>query len=331
MAREPDFRADYLTLSKLRAAEPQFVATMVVSEHKGSPRPAHIHLGGDFTRKGDRVLPGVPRVLPGLQNQSPGTPADRLDLARWLVDRRNPLTARVAVNRIWQVYFGGGLVETDNDFGTQGSFPSHPELLDWLACELMDSDWSEKPIHRLIVSSATYRQALRHRADGQAKDPDNRLLWRQARLRLDAELIRDSAPCVQRIADDPNRRTECVPAPARGGHDAGSDEEALAGGRGCEPLPPGSVHLFLVRDAECVLDDVRRAGRRAVVHAAAAIEHTASGPDAIERPGLVRDRGGAGRADRQGTARACEGSGSARACVSALSGAGCVSERARDA
>ena len=101
--------------------------------------------------------------------------------------------ARVAVNRIWQTYFGRGLVETDNDFGTQGSPPSHPELLDWLACELMDRDWSLKAIHRLIVSSSTYRQASRIRPEGQAIDPDNRLLWRQSRLRLDAEIIRDAA------------------------------------------------------------------------------------------------------------------------------------------
>jgi mono/diheme cytochrome c family protein len=193
MASEADFRAEYEALLKLRAAEPKFVATMVVSEHKGRPRPSHIHLGGDFTRKGDRIEPGVPRVLPGLANQSPSTPADRLDLARWLVDRRNPLSARVVVNRIWQVYFGRGLVETDNDFGTQGSYPSHPELLDWLACELMDCGWSEKPIHRLIAGSRAYRQASVHRSDGQTMDPDNRLLWRQSRLRLDAELIRDAA------------------------------------------------------------------------------------------------------------------------------------------
>jgi hypothetical protein len=128
-----------------------------------------------------------------LRDASPGSPADRMALARWLVDRRNPLTARVVVNRIWQAYFGRGLVETDNDFGTQGSAPSHPELLDWLACELMDSGWSQKAIHRLIVSSATYRQSSRLHPEGQATDPDNRLLWRQSRLRLDAELIRDAA------------------------------------------------------------------------------------------------------------------------------------------
>ncbi len=193
MARVPVFRPENEALEKLRAAEPKFVATMVVSERSESPRASNIHLGGDFTRKGDRVDPGVPVVLPRLENQSPGTPPDRMDLARWLVDRRNPLTARVAVNRIWQAYFGRGLVETDNDFGTQGSFPSHPELLDWLACELMEQGWSPKPIHRLIVSSATYRQSSRQSSRGQAIDPDNRLLWRQSRLRLDAELIRDAA------------------------------------------------------------------------------------------------------------------------------------------
>jgi mono/diheme cytochrome c family protein len=193
MARDPTFRVEFAELMKLRAAEPKFVTTMVVRERSGSPRLTHVHLGGDFTRKGERVEPGVPGVLPPLEDASAGNPADRMDLARWLVDRRNPLAARVVVNRIWQAYFGRGLVETDDDFGTQGSAPSHPELLDWLACELMDRGWSRKAIHRLIVSSATYRQASRLRPEGQAIDPDNRLLWRQARLRLDAELIRDAA------------------------------------------------------------------------------------------------------------------------------------------
>ena len=193
MARDSTFGVEFATLKKLRAAEPKFVTTMVVRERSGGPRPTHVHLGGDFTRKGEPVEPGVPGVLPPLKDASPGNPADRMALARWLVDRRNPLAARVVVNRIWQAYFGRGLVETDNDFGTQGSAPSHPELLDWLACELMDHGWSQKAIHRLIVSSATYRQSSRLHPQGHAIDPDNRLLWRQSRLRLDAELIRDAA------------------------------------------------------------------------------------------------------------------------------------------
>jgi len=193
MVRDPTFQVELAALTKLRAAEPKFVTTMVVHERSGSPRPTWVHLGGDFTRKGDIVEPGVPGVLPGLDDASAGKRADRLDLARWLVDRRNPLTARVAVNRIWQAYFGRGLVETDNDLGTQGSPPSHPELLDWLACELMDRGWSQKAIHRLIASSASYRQSSRLDPQGAAIDPDNRLLGRQTRLRLDAELIRDAA------------------------------------------------------------------------------------------------------------------------------------------
>jgi mono/diheme cytochrome c family protein len=193
MAREPAFQADSQALTTLRDSEPKFITTMVVRERSAGSRPTHVHLGGDFTRLGERVEPGVPAVLPRLEDASSATPADRMDLARWLFDRRNPLTARVLVNRIWQAYFGRGLVETDNDFGTQGSPPSHPELLDWLACELMDQGWSQKSIHRLIVGSAVYRQESRVRPEGQAIDPDNRLLWRQARLRLDAELIRDAA------------------------------------------------------------------------------------------------------------------------------------------
>jgi mono/diheme cytochrome c family protein len=193
VAGDPAFRAEWAVLKELRAAEPKSVTTMVVKERSGPPRESFIHVGGDFTRKGARVEPGVPGVLPTLGGESPGHRADRMDLARWLVVRRNPLTARVVVNRIWQAYFGRGLVETDNDFGTQGSPPSHPELLDWLACELMDSGWSLKAVHRLIVESATYRQSSRVREACRAIDPDNRLLWRQARLRLDAELIRDAA------------------------------------------------------------------------------------------------------------------------------------------
>src|SRR5262249_44347886 len=126
VAGDPASRAERAVLKDLRAAEPKVVTTMVVQERPGPPRETFVHLGGDFTRKGHGVGRGVPEVLPRLEGESPGHRPDRMDLARWLVDRRNPLTARVVVNRIWQAYFGRGLVETDNDFGTQGSPPSHP-------------------------------------------------------------------------------------------------------------------------------------------------------------------------------------------------------------
>jgi hypothetical protein len=136
------------------------------------------------------VTPVAPSVLPPLPVKDK---PNRLDLAKWIIDPKNPLPARVTMNRVWQAYFGLGLVETENDFGTQGTPPTHPELLDYLASEFVARKWSLKEMHRLIVTSATYRQSSRVRPDLATADPRNRLLARQSRLRLDAEVIRDSA------------------------------------------------------------------------------------------------------------------------------------------
>src|SRR5262249_31968025 len=155
--------------------------TSPVLRERKAPRPTHVLLGGDFTRKGAPVAPGVPAVLHPLAARQPS----RLDLARWVVDPNNPLTARVTVNRLWQRYFGLGLVETENAFGPQGPPPSPPALLDWLATELIQQKWSLKALHRLIVTSAAYRQSSQHRPELAISDPRNRLLARQARLRLD--------------------------------------------------------------------------------------------------------------------------------------------------
>ncbi|MBE7539671.1 MAG: DUF1549 domain-containing protein [Opitutaceae bacterium] len=165
---------------------PRFVSTLVMSELP-APRQTFLFINGDFTRHGEAVSPGTPQELPPLTAQNP----NRLDLARWTVDPGNPLTARVAVNRIWQQYWGRGLVETENDFGTQGEPPSHPELLDWLATEFIAQGWSMKAMHRLIVTSAAYRQASTVRRDLENIDPLNKLCARQTRIRLDAEVIRD--------------------------------------------------------------------------------------------------------------------------------------------
>ena len=188
--QSPDTRAQKKEVDRLKKAAPKIISTMVLSERK-TPRETHLLIGGDFTRKGDRIGPGVPKVLPPLKASSPAP--DRMDLARWLVAPENPLTARVAVNRIWQEHFGRGLVETENDFGTQASPPTHPGLLDWLAVEFVGRGWSQKAIHRLIVTSATYRQSSRARTDLATIDPGNRRLARQSRLRVDAELVRDGA------------------------------------------------------------------------------------------------------------------------------------------
>lgn len=161
--------------------------TMVLRE-LAKPRKTTVFIKGDFTRPAEEVAPGTPSVLHAFQANSQPT---RLDLAKWLVSPDNPLTARVIVNRVWQQYFGRGIVETENDFGMQGTPPTHPELLDWLASELIAGKWSLKALHRLIVTSHTYRQRSANRADLRERDPSNYLLGRQQRLRLDAEVVRD--------------------------------------------------------------------------------------------------------------------------------------------
>ena len=168
-------------------------ATKAMTLALGPTRPTHLMIRGDFLRPGVAVQPGTPAVLPGASRAANGT---RLDLARWLVSADNPLTPRVIVNWVWQKYFGRGLVATLNDFGTQGEKPSHPELLDWLAAEFRDPmklNWSLKRLHRLIVTSATYRQSSAVRPEHLDRDPLNILLARQSRLRLESELLRDSA------------------------------------------------------------------------------------------------------------------------------------------
>ena len=173
----------------LRDKMPRIDWTLIMRELP-APRETHVLLGGEYLQKGARVSAGTPSFLHPLRST---TSPNRLDLANWIVDPANPLLARVTVNRIWQEYFGRGLVETENDFGTQGSPPSHPELLDWLATEFVRSGWSQKAIHRLIVNSAVYRQSSAARPDLAEKDPRNVLLARQTRLRLDAEIVRDTA------------------------------------------------------------------------------------------------------------------------------------------
>ena len=151
-------------------------------------RRSHVLIRGDFRNPGIPVEPGT---LASLHPANGGPPKDRLALARWLVARENPLTGRVTMNRFWQELFGHGLVETSEDFGTRGERPSHPELLDWLATEFTDG-WDMKRMIRLMVTSSAYRQASRERPDLQTRDPQNRLIARQSRLRLPAELVRDA-------------------------------------------------------------------------------------------------------------------------------------------
>lgn len=162
-------------------------ATKAMTIAAGPSRATNVMIRGDFLRKGVEVKPGTPAVLPK------ATGATRLELARWLVSAENPLTARVTANWVWTKFFGRGLVSTPEDFGTQGAKPAHPELLDWLATVLRDGGWSLKKFHKLIVTSATYKQSSTVSAEALKRDPLNVLLARQQRMRLEAELMRDSA------------------------------------------------------------------------------------------------------------------------------------------
>ena len=190
------FRKSYAELKSLEARKTQLnkiIPTAMVMQEMEKPRDTFVLARGDYRNRGDKVAPGVPSVLPPLPKDSP---ANRLTLARWLLDPAHPLTARVAVNRYWQIYFGNGLVKTAEDFGSQGEPPSHPELLDWLATEFIRTGWDIKAMQRLIVTSATYRQSSRVTPELLEKDPENRRLAHGPRFRLPAETVRDNALAI---------------------------------------------------------------------------------------------------------------------------------------
>ena len=180
-----------LAVEKARL-EKSFVQTMVMEELP-KRRETFVLKRGQYDQRGEKVEPGLPGFLPPLPKDAP---ANRLGLARWLVEPSHPLTARVAVNRWWASYFGVGIVETVEDFGLQGDLPSHPELLDWLATELIRTNWDVKAMQKMIVTSATYRQSSRIEPEHLAKDPKNRLLARSPRYRLPAESVRDNALAI---------------------------------------------------------------------------------------------------------------------------------------
>jgi Protein of unknown function (DUF1553)/Protein of unknown function (DUF1549)/Concanavalin A-like lectin/glucanases superfamily len=216
--------------------------TTMVMEEMPTPRQTYVLTRGEYDKRGERVQPGLPRSLPQLP---PGVSNNRLGFAKWLVDPSNPLTARVTVNRLWQMVFGVGLVKTAEDFGIQGQRPSHPELLDWLAVEFMHSGWDVKAMLRLIVTSATYRQSSRVTPAQLAKDSENRLLSRGPRLRLSSEMLRDQALAVSGLLVERLGGPSVRPyQPAGLGKDLGAD--VLAADKG-EGLYRRSLYTFWKR------------------------------------------------------------------------------------
>ncbi|MCB1203621.1 MAG: DUF1553 domain-containing protein [Verrucomicrobiae bacterium] len=185
--------AKRLDLDRQLAKVPQKPSSKIqtVKERTADRHENYVHVRGDYQRRGDSVTSGVPAVLHPLKPRRAGGEADRLDFAQWLFDEANPLTARVAVNQIWQHLFGTGIVATPDDFGTEGAAPTHPELLDWLATEYRRLGWSRKKLIRLIVTSEAYRRSSAIPETPPVDATDNTLLWRQNRFRVEAETVRD--------------------------------------------------------------------------------------------------------------------------------------------
>ena len=228
---------------------------------------------------------------------APDWPANRLGLARWLVDRRNPLTARVTVNRFWQMLWGVGLVKTCEDFGSQGEWPLHPELLDWLAVEFMDSGWNVKHILKTMVMSATYRQSSRSRPQLLEKDPDNRLLARGSRFRLSAEMLRDQALAVSGLL------VEKVGGPSVKPYQPPGLWQELFGGKGYvrrsgrSAIPPLALHLLAAHRGAALDDELRFAEPRGLRRARRPHQHTLAGAQPDERHHLPGGVAQARRAD----------------------------------
>jgi hypothetical protein len=182
-------REEITRLEAQREAVKKDAPYALIAKELPQPRPAFLLDRGEYDRRKEEVEREVPAIFPPFPKDAP---RNRLGLAEWLLSREHPLTARVTVNRIWQQYFGTGLVRTSEDFGSQGEWPSHPKMLDWLAVEFIESGWDVKRLHRLIVNSATYRQSSKATPELLKVDPQNRLLTRGPRFRMDAEMVRDA-------------------------------------------------------------------------------------------------------------------------------------------
>jgi hypothetical protein len=231
-----DLRQAYSRVMDLRDERERMVEsfpTVMVMQENPALRQTHVLLRGAYDHPGDKVSAAVPAVLPPLPA---GAPANRLGLAKWLVDPSNPLTARVAVNRYWQMLFGVGLVKTVEDFGSQGDPPSNPELLDWLATQYVRNGWDTKALLTTIVTSATYQQSSRVTPELLARDPENRLLARGPRVRLAADMIRDQSLAVSGLL------VERIGGPSVKPYQPPGLWKELAGGKDYEPDKGDNLH-----------------------------------------------------------------------------------------
>ena len=260
-------------------------ATVMVMEEMATPRETHILLRGAYNAPGEKVDAGVPEELLGAWPA--GAPRNRLGLAQWLTKPDHPLTARVVVNRFWQQIFGQGLVKTSDNFGLQGEWPSHPELLDWLAREFIDSGWNVKALMKRIVLSATYRQDSAASPELIARDPENRLLARGPRFRLPAEILRDQALAVSGLLKNrlggpsvyPYQPDDLYKGVVVAADYPGTRYVVKQGRRSVSPQP---VHVLETNGAASGDDGIRCAGPGVLHRAAIHNQHAAAGADTPE-------------------------------------------------
>ena len=266
--------------------------TVQVMEEMPTPRATHVLIRGAYDRPGEKVTPAVPEVLAGRLTVHP---PNRLGLARWLVDPSNPLTARVTVNRYWQMYFGTGIVKSAENFGSQGEQPSHPELLDWLATEFVRTGWNVKALQKTIVTSATYQQASSATPALRERDPTNRLLSRGPNNRLSAEMIRDQALALAGLLVDRIGGPSVKPYQAAGlwtevGNGEGRDRDALRSGPWGQPVPPQPVYVLEAQRPAAGPVEFRRREPRGPSGARQCHEYAAAGARSDERCGVRRSR-----------------------------------------
>lgn len=244
------FQAEMAAIRKKREDLDRQVTTTLIMAERAEPRGAYILARGQYTEPGEQVYPMTPAVLSPMPEDAP---KNRLGLARWLVDPAHPLTARVTVNRFWQNIFGTGIVKTAEDFGSQGERPYHPELLDWLATELIRSGWDIKNMMKLMVTSATYRQTAQVTPEVLKRDPDNRLLARGPRFRLDAEMMRDQVLAISGLLNSTTGGPSVKPPQPDGlwyavGY-TGSNTVRFKKDEGADKVYRRTVYTFLKRTA----------------------------------------------------------------------------------
>ena len=243
----------------------------------GKQRITKIHVRGDWLNLGAEVKPGVPGYFHSLPKD---VPANRLALAHWLIDAKNPLTGRVAVNRYWEQIFGVGLVETPEDFGMRSKLPVHPELLDWLAVEFTTTmKWDVKKLIKLMVTSAAYRQSSKVTPEMQQRDPDNRLFGRGPRFRSSAETVRDQALFVSGLLSPKMFGPSVRPPQPQHRPERGlRARDRLGHQHRRRQISPGPVHLLAAHDPLSVDDHVRRPESQCLPGGPAADQHAACRP-----------------------------------------------------